>query len=123
MDIKEKKFLERDIFKKLRNSSSTFERRNVEINVEIYLKSFFKKNSKKKYVGIYWPLKNEIDLRGLKGKYLLALPRCKTDKKLLFCSWNNDRLTKDHEGIFAPDSSNKLSFDEIGIIFVPCLKI
>ena len=123
MFVSEKKNLERNIFKNLRDKSSSFEMRKVESNVISYIDSLSIKNIKNKYIGIYWPLKNEVDIRGLRSKYSLALPRCEKNKKLLFCSWDEKTLTKDFQGILAPDSSNKLNYKQISMIFIPCLSV
>tara|TARA_B100001029_G_C14846259_1_gene331135 strand:+ start:68 stop:625 length:558 start_codon:yes stop_codon:yes gene_type:complete len=119
----EKKKLERKVFKILRENSSYIDRKNVDINVKLYLQSFLKKDIKSKYVGIYWPLKNEVDIRSLREKYSLALPKCEKNNKLIFCSWDEKPLIKDSQGIPAPDSSNILSFKQISIIFIPCLSV
>ncbi len=103
--------------------SSSIERRNVEINVNSYVESLDKKGMIMNHIGIYWPLKNEIDIRNLKDKYSLALPRCEKNKKLLFCAWDGKKLTKDSEGILSPDSSRKLSYKSISVIFIPCLSV
>ena len=123
MIISEKKNFERKLFKNLRNKSSAIDMRNVEINVKRYVDSIFSKDLKKKYIGIYWPLENEVDLRSLGDQYLLALPRCEKHKKLSFCLWDKKKLSKDSQGILAPDSSNKLSYEEISIMFIPCLAV
>ena len=123
MIISEKKNFERKFFRNLRNKSSAIDMRKVEINVKTYVESIFRKDFKKKYIGIYWPLENEVDLRSLGHEYLLALPRCEENKKLLFCAWDKKQLSKDSHGILAPDSSNKLSFEEISMIFIPCLSV
>ena len=123
MLISEKKNFERKIFKNLMGKSSSIDRRNVEINVKIYIDSFVNNGMKINYIGIYWPLKNEVDLRSLNDKYSLALPRCKKNKELLFCSWDGKQLTKDYEGIFSPDSSRELSYKNISMIFIPCLSV
>ena len=75
MTIFEKKKLERDSFRKLRDGISLDQRENVEKNVRIYINSFFKGYKNIGYIGIYWPLKNEVDIRSLKKKFRLALPR------------------------------------------------
>ena len=84
MIISEKKNLERKFFKNLRNKSTAIDMRNVEINVKTYVDSIFSKDLKKKHIGIYWPLENEVDLRSLGDEYLLALPRCEKNKNLKF---------------------------------------
>ena len=104
MIISEKKNFERKFFKNLRNKSSSIDMRNVEINVKKYVDSIFSKDLKTKYIGIYWPLKNEVDLRSLGDEYLLALPRCEKNKKLSFCFWDKKQLSKDLHGILAPYS-------------------
>ena len=123
MSITEKKNLERKIFRNLMEKSSPNDRRNVEINVKLYVDSFLKGKTKNKHIGIYWPLKYEVDIRSLNDKYSIALPRCERNKELLFCSWDDNKLSKDSEGIISPDSSHKLSSKEISVIFVPCLSV
>ena len=103
--------------------SSFIERRNVEINVRLYVESFFTKGIKINHIGIYWPLKNEVDIRSLNDKYSLALPRCADNKELLFCTWDNKQLTKDFEGIPSPDISSKMSYENLSMIFIPCLSV
>ena len=123
MIISEKKNFERTKFKNLMGKSSPFDRKKVVNNVQLYVESLLKKGKIINYIGIYWPLKNEVDLRSLNDKYSLALPRCEKNKSLLFCLWDEKELTKDKQGILAPDSSKKLSYEQISIIFIPCLSI
>ena len=80
MTIFENKQLERDKFRKLRDGISLNQRENVEKNVRLYMDSIVKGYKNIGYIAIYWPLKNEVDIRSLKEKISLALPRCK-DKK------------------------------------------
>ena len=123
MSISEKKNLERKIFRKLRDNSSLTDRRNVENNVRIYVESFFKKYRSINNIAIYWPLRNEVDIRSLKEKFSLALPRCKDKNELLFYPWDEEPLTKDSEGILSPDNSFSLSHNQISMILVPCLSV
>ena len=123
MNISDQKNLERNIFKNLMASSSPIDRKKVELNVQLYVDSFFKNGLECNYIGIYWPLQNEVNLRSLGDKYSLALPRCEENKKLIFCSWDDKQLTKDFEGILAPVSSNKLCYKKISIIFIHCLSV
>ena len=76
MTIFENKKLERDTFRKLRDGISLDQRENVQKNVKIFVDSFVKTYKNIGYIAIYWPLKNEVDLRSLKKKFTLALPRC-----------------------------------------------
>ena len=123
MIISEKKNFERKKFKNLMDKSSTFDRKKVEINVKLYVESHLKKRRKINHIGIYWPIKNEVDIRFLNDKYSLALPRCNKNKELVFCKWDGTQLTKDCEGILSPDYSLKLSYKMISIIFTPCLAV
>ncbi|MBO6975871.1 MAG: 5-formyltetrahydrofolate cyclo-ligase [Prochlorococcus marinus CUG1435] len=124
MTIFEKKKLERDTFRKLRDEISFNQRENVEKNVKRYVDSFVKEYKNINYVAIYWPLKNEVDIRSLKKKnFSLALPRCKNNKELSFFPWDEKPLTKDSEGILSPKNSFSLSHKQISLILVPCLSI
>ena len=86
MTIFEKKKLERNTFRKLRDESSITQRENVEKNVKLYVDSFVNQYKNIGYVAIYWPLKNEVDIRSLKEKISLALPRCKDNNCWLWQS-------------------------------------
>ena len=68
MTISEKKKLERDRFRKLRDAISPNQRENVAKNVRLYVDSFVKGNENIGFIAIYWPLKNEVDIRSLKKK-------------------------------------------------------
>ena len=123
MTIFEKKKYERDMFRKLRDNSFPNQMENVERNVKIYIDSFLKKDKNIGYIAIYWPLKNEVDIRSLKEKIPLALPKCNDKKELLFYPWDENPLTKDYEGILSPNNSFSLSHKEISMILVPCLSV
>jgi len=123
MTIFEKKKLERDMFRKLRDKSSLNQMKNVEKNVKIYVDSFLKEEKNIGYIAIYWPLKKEVDIRSLKEIVPLALPRCKDKKELFFYPWDDNPLTKDSEGILSPNNSFSLSHKEISLILVPCLSV
>ena len=123
MTIFEKKKLERDMFRKLRDKSSLNQMKNVEKNVKVYVDSFLNEDKNIGYIAIYWPLKNEVDIRSLKEKFLLALPRCNAKKELLFYPWDENPLTKDSEGILSPNNAFSLTNREISMILVPCLSV
>ena len=123
MTISEKKILERHTFTKLRDEISLNQRENVEKNVKLYIDSFIQEHKNIGYIAIYWPLRNEVDIRSLKEKFSLALPRCKDKNELLFYPWDEEPLTKDYEGILSPNNSFSLSYNQISMILVPCLSI
>ena len=123
MNISEKKKIERNFFKKLRKKNSYLIEKNVEKNVKIYINSIMNKGIKNKYVGIYFPLKHEVDITSLRFEYFCALPKCEKNKRLVFCPWKGEKLTKDLEGIPAPKSPNVLSYESISMLFIPCLSV
>ena len=123
MTIFEKKKLERERFRKLRDEISLNQRENVAKNVRLYVDSFVKGNKNIGFIAIYWPLKNEVDIRSLKEEISLALPRCKETKELFYYPWDEKTLTKDSEGILSPNNSFSLSYKQISMILVPCLSI
>ena len=111
------------MFKKLRNEMSINQREDVEKNVKLYVDLFVKENTNIGYIAIYWPIKNEVDIRSLKEKFSLALPRCKDRKDLIFYPWDEKPLSKDSEGILSPNNSSSLSHKQISLILVPCLSV
>jgi len=123
MTIFENKKLERDTFRKLRDGISLDQRENVEKNVRLYNDSYINEYKNIGYIAIYWPLRNEVDIRSLKEKFSLALPRCKDKNELLFYPWDEEPLTKDSEGILSPNNSSPLSHLQISMIFLPCLSV
>ena len=117
------KSFERSKFKNIRKESSLSERMNVKRNVEKHLITLDRNKWINKFFAIYWPLKDEVDLRDLRKKYPLALPRCNSNKSLDFYIWDDTPLVKDQEGILAPNNSNLLKSTQISYIFVPCLSV
>ena len=111
------------MFRRIREEISINQVKNVEKNVKLYIDSFLKEYKKIGYIAIYWPLKNEVDIRSLKEKFSLALPRCNDKKELLFYPWDDNPLTKDSEGILSPNNSFSLNHKQISMIFVPCLSV
>ena len=123
MTILEKKKFERNTFRKLRDAISLNQRENLEKNVRLFIDSFVRGYKNIGYIAIYWALKNQVDIRSLKEKISLALPRCKDKKELLFYPWDEKPLTKDYEGILSPNNSFSLSHKQISMILVPCLSV
>ena len=117
------KSFERVKFKKIMSESSLSERENVKENVERFLTTLDRNKWINKFFAIYWPLKDEVDLRELKRKYPLALPKCNLSKRIDFYIWDDTPLIKDQEGIFAPNNSDLLKSSQISYIFVPCLSV
>ena len=123
MTIFENKKLERGTFRKRRDEISPIQRENVKNNVKLYVESFINEYKNIGYIAIYWPLRNEVDIRSLKEKFSLALPKCKDKNELLFYPWDEEPLTNDSEGILSPNNSFSLSYNQISMILVPCLSV
>ena len=117
------KSFERVKFKKIMSESSLSERENVKENVKRFLTTLDRNKWINKFFAIYWPLKDEVDLRELRKKYPLALPKCNLNKRIDFYIWDDTPLIKDQEGIFAPNNSDLLKSSQISYIFVPCLSV
>ena len=66
MRILEEKQLERKIFRNLRDKSLLSDRKKVENNVKKFVNSIYNEDKEDIYIAIYWPLKNEVDIRSLK---------------------------------------------------------
>ena len=77
------------------------------------------------YLGLYWPLENEIDLRPLKDnlEIPIALPASRKDGNLTYHPWTEIPLRKDLCGIPAPLDEPKLSADKLSLLIVPALAI
>lgn len=123
MRIEDHKKLNRVKYKSLRDTSTNFERESVKKNVELFLKNKSREKILEGYIAIYWPIQNEVDLRSIKAKYSLALPRCTSNKKLEFYIWDESPLENDCEGIPAPKNDFLLEPKDISLIFAPCLSI
>ena len=123
MNIEQLKLIEREKFKCLRKVNSEYAKNKVKQNVIRFLDIYFKNKELKKYLAIYWPLKDEIDLRNLAKNFSIALPKCLPDKVLEFHAWENTPLINDIQGIPSPQNNFLLNHNQISIIFVPCLSV
>ncbi len=77
------------------------------------------------FVGLYWPLAGEVDLRGLKQKSQLplALPVSNNNGTMNYHPWTNKSLIKDYCGIPSPSNNPPLKPKEISLILVPALAV
>ena len=123
MNIEQLKFIERKKYRFLRKKNTENIKNSVNRNVIRFLNTYFKNREIKDYLAIYWPLKDEIDLRNLSKNFSIALPKCLPNKNLKFYAWKNSSLKKDFEGIPSPKNSFLLNHQQISLIFVPCLSI
>ena len=125
-DIKINKEIKRKEYKLIRNSNSPSICEKIKENVKSTLKLHFNKHQiKKKYVGIYWPLKGEIDIRFIKeiSTQKVVLPSsCKT-RGITYHEWSNNQLSLDSNKIPSPNGEDAVNPRDISIIFVPALAI
>ncbi len=77
------------------------------------------------FIGIYWPLAGEVDLRSLKNfkQFSLALPATQKSKTMTYHKWGDDPLRKDLNGIPSPISQPSLKPEQIDLLLIPALAI
>ncbi len=106
------------------NSSLTHEKikSNVKSSLQILLKRYHHEN---KYIGIYWPLKGEVDIRFIKGisKHKTALPSSSKIKGISYHHWSDNKLKPDSNGIPAPTGENAIKPSDISFLFIPAIAI
>ena len=120
------KELKRKEYSLIRNSNSSSVHEKIKSNVKLTLKKHLTKtNLKDKYIGIYWPLKGEVDIRFIKEIYnqKVALPFSGKNKVMNYHHWSNNQLSLDFNKIPSPKGENTISPKDISILFVPALAI
>ena len=125
-DTKSNKEIKRKEYNLIRNLNSSLIHEKIKYNVKSALKILIPKyHIKGKYIGIYWPLKGEVDIRFIKenSNEKVALPSsCKT-KAIHYYQWSKDQLELDSNRIPAPKKGNAISPNDISILFVPAIAI
>ena len=125
MELKELKKLKRQEFIDIRTRIPSNIKSLIYLQVENFLsrKDFIQ--SGKGYIGIYWPLSGEVDLRSLKSIYpsRIALPVCINKSKMIYHIWGKNTLIKDYAGIPSPINEPSLEPNKIDILLVPALAI
>jgi len=119
------KHIKRNHFMKIRANSASDLQEKILDQVIISIEKRLYKNSKKRYVGIYWPLRGEIDLTPLKNiKHLsLALPAVNKKRLITYHAWEEDNLKKDLLGIPAPLDNPALKPSQLKMLLVPAISI
>lgn len=77
--------------------------------------------SSEAWLGLYWPLPGEIDLRFLRNHYNIALPCSSQDGSMVFRPWGQSALQPDGCGIPAPCGDGALSASDLFLMLVPAL--
>ena len=124
--IKSKKEKKRKEYNSIRHSNTSLSHETIKSNIKSSLKILLKKYHKNdKYIGIYWPLKGEIDIRFIREitNKKVALPSSSKNNGINYHYWSKKRLELDSNNIPSPLGENALNPNDISIIFVPAIAI
>ena len=125
-DIKLQKKIKRKEFNLIRYSNSSIVHKKIKSKVKIGLQILLKKyHVKGKYIGIYWPLKGEVDIRFIKEiiNLKVALPSSSKIKGITYHHWSNNQLKLDSNKIPSPIEEKAIKPSDISMLFVPALAI
>jgi len=125
-DYKSIKEIKRKEYNLIRNSNSSLIHEKIKFNVKSALSILINKyNAEGKYIGIYWPLKGEVDIRFIKelNNQKVALPLSSKSKGISYHNWSNKQLKIDSNKIPAPMGENAINPNDISILFVPAIAI
>ncbi len=120
--IKSEKEIIRRKYNLIRYSNSTSIHERIRTNVKIALHILLKKyQGSGKYIGIYWPLKGEVDIRFLKDlqNQKIALPLSSKKNGMKYHEWSKNNLEPDSNGIPAPLREQSIHPSKISILLVP----
>ncbi len=111
-------------YKQLRKQDFKLVEKLIFNQVEVLIDTMLKKGMTG-YIGIYWPLENEVNLLSLKNKPELnfALPASEKSGAVTYHQWRTNPLEKDDLGIPAPLSERPVSPSEFSLLLVPALAI
>ena len=124
--IKAKKELKRKEYHSIRCSNSSLIHEEIKSNFKSSLKILLNKyHINGKYIGIYWPLKGEVDIRFIKeiDNLKIALPSSSKIKGLNYHHWSNNQLKLDSNKILSPIGEKSINPIDISILFVPAISI
>ena len=124
--IKTKKEIKRNEYNLIRYSNSSLIHEKIKLKVKSALKELIKKyHVDGKYIGIYWPLKGEVDIRFIKelNNQKIALPSSSKVKGLKYHHWSNNQLELDSNKIPSPLGEKAIRPSDISILFVPAIAI
>ena len=125
-DIQSTKAIKRKEYNLIRNSNSSLIHEKIKLNVKSTLNILLNKyHVEGKYIGIYWPLKGEVDIRFIKDidNKKVALPSSSKNKSINYHYWSNHPLGIDANNIPAPTGEITIKPDDISILFVPAIAI
>ncbi len=125
MNLSKEKKEARILFSKKRKEYIFLEEKLIIFQVKNLIASLLKKHDSENIIGIYWPLKYEVDLRSLKDLpgLSLALPASNQKGEITYHRWTNKPLIKDAYGILSPLDEPALHPNQIRLLIVPALAI
>ena len=111
-------------FYKTKIENSNFSSDKIKLNVINYVNNISCRNTRK-FIGIYCPLRWEVDIRELtfKTNIKFALPFSFKNKKIEYFPWRKNILRKDHCGLSATRISKPLPPCLFHSIIVPALAV
>ena len=125
-DVKLKKEIKRKEYNLIRNSNSYLIHDKIKLSVKSSLHILLNKyHIEGRYIGIYWPLKGEVDIRFIKdiNNQKVALPSSSKTKGISYHHWSKKPLEIDSNNIPAPTGENSINPNDISILFVPAIAI
>ena len=125
-DNKLEKEKKRKKYNSIRYSNSSLIHEKIKYNVKLELQVLLNKyHVEGKYIGIYWPLKGEVDIRFIKedNKQKVALPSSSKIKGIRYHHWSNKKLELDSNNIPAPIRESAIKPNDISILFLPAIAI
>ena len=125
-NIKSKKEIKRKEYNLIRFSNSSLKHEKIKSNVKSALKVLLEKyHTEDKHIGIYWPLKGEVDIRFIKEirNRKTALPSSSKVNGIKYYNWSNNQLKLDSNKIPAPVEETALKPNDISILLVPAIAI
>ena len=124
--LKSEKEIKRKEFNLIRNSNSSLIHEKIRFNVKSALNILLGKyHVEGKFIGLYWPLKGEVDIRFIKEikNLKVALPTTSNREDMVYRCWSNDQLELDANRIFSPVGEKAIKPEDISMLFVPALAI
>tara|TARA_B100000700_G_scaffold307924_1_gene384974 strand:- start:139 stop:726 length:588 start_codon:yes stop_codon:yes gene_type:complete len=125
-NIKSEKEKKRREFNLIRYANSSSLLKEIQSKVKLDLKILLKKYHKEeKYIGIYWPLKGEIDIRFIRDldQQKVALPSSSKKRGLNYHHWSERHLEPDSNHIPSPLNEKPIKPIDISILLVPAIAI
>ena len=126
-DIKSKKAKKRKEYNLIRYANSSLVHEKIKSKVKSALQLLLEKfhDDEEKYIGIYWPLKGEVDIRFIKknNNQKIALPFSSKTKDLNYLHWSSNQLEPDSNKIPAPTRGKAINPKDISFLLVPAIAI